>query len=209
MNLRTLALSVCAALACLAGCTTSTNSGVGGTTSSGTTGGGGTTSSSSTTSGGGTCASTCIDTGYCNYQYAACGPTHSEWITDEGTCQPRPDTCTGLYEPVCGCDGKAYPSECSAHAAGVDTGHSACAPAVTPEGYFPCGPLYCNPVGDYCDVMMGDTGDTSWSCKPLPATCDGVTPADCACLGAPQSPSQCTVVQGNGVTGLQSAWSPG
>lgn len=199
--LRSLALAFTAVLVCLAGCTPSVSTGAGGTAGSSTT-----STTTSSGSGGGTCASTCAATGFCQYEYAACAPVHSPWISDDGTCTPRPDTCDDIYEPVCGCDGKAYPSACSANAAGVDIGRAACAPAVTPEGYIPCGPRYCDPKGSYCDLMQGDTQDTYWTCSPLPAACLNLATPDCACLGTPHNGSQCTVVQGNGASGLQDAW---
>ena len=36
-----------------------------------------------------------------------------------GTCQPKPDVCSDLYAPVCGCDRKTYSSDCVRRAAGV------------------------------------------------------------------------------------------
>lgn len=50
---------------------------------------------------------------YCAYK-TQCGATDAG-----GTCAKRPNMCTKIYAPVCGCDGKTYGSGCTAAAAGV------------------------------------------------------------------------------------------
>lgn len=53
---------------------------------------------------------------YCSYPVgAACG------VGDQfGVCRVRPQVCTRIYLPVCGCDSKTYSNACVANAAGVD-----------------------------------------------------------------------------------------
>jgi hypothetical protein len=52
-----------------------------------------------------------------------------------GTCEPRPDLCPDVWDPVCGCNGQTYGNECVAAAAGVNVKHGG----------------ICEPIQQVCD----------------------------------------------------------
>jgi len=55
--------------------------------------------------------SDCAATSYCERPTGSCdGP---------GTCTPRPIKCTGVFQPVCGCNKATYANACKAGSVGV------------------------------------------------------------------------------------------
>jgi hypothetical protein len=64
---------------------------------------------------GGLQGTTCPKGDFCDYPIAmACGRTDGS-----GDCKAKPEVCTQIADPVCGCDGKPYGNPCLANAAGT------------------------------------------------------------------------------------------
>jgi hypothetical protein len=107
-----------------------------------------------------------------------------------GTCAPRPGACPAIYAPVCGVDGKVYPSRCDANAIGVDVPEVGdCSP---PAGMVACGGVFCDAATSFCIESGNDVGGPGepcafYTCASLPASCKGAT--TCACFGG--APNGC------------------
>lgn len=57
----------------------------------------------------------CEEGFFCNFPGQSC--------KGRGSCEPRPEVCIQVFDPVCGCDGETYGNACMAHAAGVSIQH--------------------------------------------------------------------------------------
>ncbi len=129
---------------------------------------------------GGWLGNTCEDDEYCNYPVSAmCGAADAG-----GVCAPRPEACTTLEMPVCGCDSQTYSNSCFAAAAGVGIGsNSACEPPMCGGfGNLPC------PDGLVC------VDDPSSSCNENGGVdCSGICLAPVVC-----EPVLCTLFCPNG-----------
>jgi hypothetical protein len=107
----------------------------------------------------------CAPTQYC--AGTTCG--------SRGTCETRPEICSGLYAPVCGCNGTTYGNACTAASAGVRVAYvGECAATAACTSNAQCG------RAQFC---AGATCRGIGECRARPAFCPDVYAPVCGCDG--------------------------
>lgn len=108
----------------------------------------------------------CTPEEFCSYPMGMCGAAAGMFA---GICEPRTieSTCPAIYDPVCGCDGVSYDTECAARSAGISVVYPG--PCVMAD----CAPDDARAEGD-CEMDLGSAWN-GMACAPL---------VGCECVGA-------------------------
>ena len=103
-----------------------------------------------------------------------------------GKCVPKPEVCSDIFAPVCGCDGTIYGNECEAHAAGTSVASMDFCEGPPPIGECGgMGALSCS-EDQFCSYPDDDACGASGSfglCEPVPLFCPTIFLPVCGCDG--------------------------
>ena len=132
---------------------------------------------------GGLKPTSCAKSEYCNYPIETkCGSGDQT-----GTCSKLPQACDTKYDPVCGCDGVTYSSDCTAAMKGISVLHTGTCEGTTPGAT--CGGLKglgCD-KGQFCDFPIETkcgAADQTGTCTDIPTSgCDKSLIPVCGCDG--------------------------
>lgn len=130
---------------------------------------------------------------YCHFANLACGQGIAT-----GACKGVSTNCSPEGPPVCGCDGKRYPSACDAKRAGVDPNQLGGCQAPIPEN-FVCGAISCN-KGLICNLNKNPQVAPlqpvfNAACTTPPSECQGKP--SCACIQQIPAGHTCMDIGGN------------
>jgi Kazal-type serine protease inhibitor domain len=129
----------------------------------------------------------CDDDQFCNFESdPMCGQTDGG-----GLCEDKPQVCTDIYLPVCGCDNQTYSSECSAHSAGVSVKSEGTCESTGGASGETCGgiaALDCD-AGQFCNYEEAAGGqgcnnqiaDAAGKCNATPRGCTRDSRPVCGC----------------------------
>lgn len=129
----------------------------------------------------------CPDDQFCSFApNAKCGAADQT-----GVCKTKPQICTDIYAPVCGCDDKTYSSDCVANGAGVSVASQGECGSGGSGGGGGGGGKVCGGLqgltcadGQFCNFPPSTqcgSGDQTGTCATPPQACDKSYVPVCGC----------------------------